>query len=543
MPIPQGMPRSAVVSPAPARFYAIRAMSVVTLATALLTYSATQAPHEVRGNTTTEYQAPPLNTAQGVVPAKTVFAARIDQPHPTSTAHNVRSDASATSVTLRTDDNPDQAITVTGTVQRYFRESHIRTATSEPGDRGTVVVVATDYGHLATSSPEITTLASGTPVDLDLAPADSDKTRDIQAVHVRTTADSLGWNLAPANSFEVNSAEPVPMNHKVTIVLALPPGTTRDGHTPTTMRNLVAESSQYWSQQTNGIVSFSTEKAVDWLPISSPCQNTIPAFTSMIDEIAQKVNFTFGEKGKHLVVYIPSKNCPYGLGTVGVNIHDGGVLSFNSTQDIYGQQTADVLSHELGHNLGLSHSSQLDCGAVADGNLSQATSCIQAGYADIYDVMGFGGTGHIGALNQVHLSRLGVRTSSRISIVSSGKYTLNSVSDSSGVTGLQIKDPVSGVLYHVELRVPSGQDSWLDYEPFANDGVLVRRVAPDENKDSLLIDASPDCRTQNDTGDLAASSALGVGHTFTSYSGGLTLRIESIDNGQATVAVALGSNS
>ena len=126
---------------------------------------------------------------------------------------------------------------------------------------------------------------------------------------------------------------------------------------------------------------------------------------------------------------------------------------------VNGDLAIDVAGHELGHNLGLYHSRNMDCGAAPIG-----TNCTVDEYGDTLDLMG-ATKGHYNAFQK---ERLGWLTPSQILNVSgSGTYAIEPYESlTGGVKALKVLksiDPSTGqrIYYYVEFRQPIGYDAFM----------------------------------------------------------------------------------
>jgi hypothetical protein len=111
---------------------------------------------------------------------------------------------------------------------------------------------------------------------------------------------------------------PVPagrLTNEVTVVTALPAGSTPDGTTATQVADLVDhEVADFWSAQTDGAVRIGVVRTVDAVRTTAGCASS----ATLWNEVAAKVRFTAGP-GKHLLVYLPRTlgSCEYALAEVG----------------------------------------------------------------------------------------------------------------------------------------------------------------------------------------------------------------------------------
>ncbi|MBM3229518.1 hypothetical protein FJZ26_03740, partial [Candidatus Parvarchaeota archaeon] len=150
-----------------------------------------------------------------------------------------------------------------------------------------------------------------------------------------------------------------------------------------------------------------------------------------------------------------------------------------------------VISHELGHALGVAHANLWSCkSSVMYG------PCDHSEYGNIYDVMGNARGGlHFNAMLKDILGWF--NSSSIITINNSGTYLLNPLELGSGVRAAKIRDPnnSSNFSYYVEYRKPYGFDSMMgstypsDYT--GNKGLFVNWQTKNFWMRSRLLDMSP----------------------------------------------------
>lgn len=211
-----------------------------------------------------------------------------------------------------------------------------------------------------------------------------------------------------------------------------------------------------------------------------------------------------------------------------------GVAGLNSNWVmINGDWGVKIVTHELGHDLGLLHAGSMSCtsGGV---RVQISDDCTIAEYGDPFDTMGSTAARHSSGWN---LAKLGIIAPENVeTIETSGTYSMRSaLHPTAEPTTLRIPhergfggDVTSW--YYLEVREQGGV--FENVSDATMTGVSIR-IAPNPSlgPETLLLDANPATATFDD-------APLGVGQTFDS-GGPVQIKTLSAGGGKATVSIKL----
>jgi len=203
-----------------------------------------------------------------------------------------------------------------------------------------------------------------------------------------------------------------------------------------------------------------------------------------------------------------------------------------------------VPAHELGHNLGRSHSHGLECGAVTVSLGCLTTSSSNNEYGNAYDVMGNNWPGNsagaVAMFSAKPLIDLGWFAGRAETVTTSGRYRIAPLElmDANAPQALVID--TGKRRYYVELRRPLGVDAFLTGYPQATNGIQVnmRNDLPQGDNGPLNLDFAPgsDACAYCDFFD----SSLSPGQTYEDVSGAFRMAVESVTDEAAPVSIEFG---
>ena len=233
-------------------------------------------------------------------------------------------------------------------------------------------------------------------------------------------------------------------------------------------------------------------------------------------------------------IVFPRNTCGFeGLANVGVvnqDTDDGRVqISLNIMNGVEGIDNG-VESHELGHNFGMLHANDYECG-----NVTLATNCQSLEYGDFFDILG----NYLSKAqyNIIRKEKLGwLLPSEVVSNPPAGIYFLNPIEFVGGIKTLKFSLNDGKKLY-AEYRRPVGYDSYFLNQYGGNllDGLFLRTDKYAYLGDTQLLDTTPNSNSSQFYDSLEV--AIKVGDVFENSQNGIYLETLELNNEYLKVRV------
>jgi hypothetical protein len=355
----------------------------------------------------------------------------------------------------------------------------------------------------------------GTRIGGALALSSGNTTSSFQVVQAAPLSNTFGaqTTLVILVNFQDNTSQPYTVQDAQTMVF-------------TTASNFWLENSFQQTWLTGDVAGWYT------LPITSTTCNT-SSIQTYAQQAAQSAGYVLSNYNHYLYMFPQVSAC----GWLGYSFV-GGIPSNSWVNGYFAQQ---VVSHELGHGLGLYHSHALSCGTA----VYASSGCTQYEYGDSYETMGASSfNGYSMDYNAFQKERLGWLNYSAqppiTTVSSSGSYSLApSETQDSNPKALKIQQSSSSsgtTYYYVEERQAIGFDGILanSVPGYSNvlGGVLVHIATPSNANSSDLLDMSP-------SSTWGYAMALDLGQSYTDSAAGVTISPTAVSSSGATVQVTL----
>src|SRR5438132_3698677 len=304
-------------------------------------------------------------------------------------------------------------------------------------------------------------------------------------------------------------------DQKTVVLLVTFPGTPAPNIDPASVYNIFCGSagrsvSEYWREASYGVTSASGA-VFGWYTLDAvyTCDQYSSIKTAAIKAADADVNFT---QYSRLAIIFPSSSCSWaGLAEVGcgtISSADGSVTGstawmlstyFSSTDN-----GVKLANHELGHNLGLHHSSSRDFGTEALG--APGTAGTLSEYGDVFSSMGSWNLGHYPAPHKKMLKWMTEGATIR-TVTSNGSFSVQPFEMGAGtLQALKIQRGTGGSDWvWLEFRQPLGNyDSTLGLQIFS--GATIHYQDSTTGIHTHLLDLTPETSSWTDP-DLAATKS------------------------------------
>ncbi|MDN3904307.1 zinc-dependent metalloprotease family protein, partial [Arthrobacter sp. YD2] len=314
----------------------------------------------------------------------------------------------------------------------------------------------------------------------------------------------------------------------------------RGGVDQAAAKNSIVKANEYWRAASNGRLGMSI---VETKTLKSTA-NSRQDYGAMMNTIRKDLRW-YEEANEALVVFVPAPELRSG-GYGG--ILGGGWTSGPTSGSVLMPKpsgfTNNVVTHELGHVLGLLHANSLKCNnGRSDIWINSAgrwadAACTSREYGDTSDLMGYAQY-NLPMINSYFWDAGGFGRGDEIlnagTPTQAKTFTLRPWAGSASNRAVKFRD-TSGETYYLELRLPVGYDAGT--ATGGNRGVKIVKadLANSWALNSLIV--SPN--TRDFAGYVNTNSTWQAGQTFTTHAG-TTVKINSVSSSSASITIVGGS--
>ena len=351
------------------------------------------------------------------------------------------------------------------------------------------------------------------------APAKAVPARHNDAVEGTRSGHEAAPSTGPVAAAGSTTA-PVAAKGKHSVLVMMVNWTRPDATTPAAAQNVVGVDVNNWYAAVSYNQMGFTATATPWMTVAkSDCSLASAGYWNLLTlaENQAKARGFNPSAYNHEMVYFPyDAHCDFGgLGTTG-----------DRYTWVNGEMTTRVTAHELGHNLGLHHSSSATCYNGTGAQVVLSGFCSHDEYGDLFDAMGAVYSGTPRSFNAAQKARLGWLDGHATTVTTSRSVILSPLENSAGTVAARIV--AGGREYWVEYRRAIGVDGSLGFYPGATDGVLVHRTTTEGATE--LLDGRPDGYRS------FANAAVPTGRSITTPEG-VNVKVRSVSSSSAVVDI------
>ena len=357
---------------------------------------------------------------------------------------------------------------------------------------------------------------------------------------------SPGWAGAPANGNAGDWRLPAPSGdrsfvgeHRLFVVPAYWSGSAPDPLDLTSVCTRIAEACSYYSAISGGRMTAKLGWVSGWQKLNLTSAQAGSCDLAAIRDAVRAIVGSAGSRD-HLVIYLDNEAaCDFTDYEVPGLTDKGDGLTFSN-----GVISGDLFRRVISINSGAASTGSLDCAEGAT-PVPLSSTCDYRDRTDPWDPTSVHSYGPIGMPMADSLARFGLISASDYPAATTGEnatFTIAPLTAASGTRGFYFDE--DGYRYHVDYRVPSGQDAWIDDRTLVINGVprtdpgggviVHRQLLGSEIGNRELLDFHPDAVRAN----VNRHPGLEAGESYTAPGSAWALKVESADSTSAKVSLS-----